>query len=225
MNKNRMNPVEVYIVARDAGLLLNKYSIVNFEEHVKDQLISGFLTALNNFARELDFPEGVSLIRSGTLEARFSPGKRVFSVLIIDYQMPLGSSTEAILSGLASEIVQKFEEIYQDDLEKQTNSNKYRPKAFKDFWKEIDKIIDQFGEQSYELYQKLVLIEALYAKVPQKWCFPLIERVGGGERVDILSEIPEMYHRPLKQAIKKVNLYSKPVWEIFVVPLIDPNSI
>ena len=219
------SPVEVYVIAKDAGLLLYKYSIVDFGETDKDQLMSGFLSALNNFAKDLNFPAGVSLIRSGSLEARYNPGEHVFSVLIIDYQMPLGSSTEPILSGLAEEITNKFEEKYKEPLESQIKSKKFKPKAFKDFWEDIDQIIDQFGEESNELYQKLVLIEAMYAKVPQKWCLPLIERVGAGELVDIVKNIPEMYHRLLKRAIHKVNLNSKPVWEIFAVSLLDPRSL
>ncbi len=219
------NPVQVYIITKDAGILLYKYSIVDFGERDKDQLMSGFLTALNNFAKELDFPAGVSLIRSGSLEARFSPGELVFSVLIIDYQMPLGSSTESILSGLAEEITKKFEVKYKEPLKKQVKSRKFKPTSFNDFSKDIDQIINQFGEESNELYQKLVLIEAIYAKVPQKWCLPLIERVGLGERVDIVKNIPETYHRILKGAIRKVNLNSKPVWEIFAVSLLDPMSL
>jgi len=220
-----MNPVEVYIIAKDAGVLLNKYSIMDFGQTDKDQLMSGFLSALNNFVKELDFPAGVSLIRSGHLEARFSPGEHVFSVLIIDYQMPLGSSTEPILSGLAEEITEMFEKKYKEPLERQIKSNKFEPNTFEDFWKDIDHIIDQFGEQSHELYQKLILIEAMYAKVPQKWCLPLIERAGKGKRVNIVENIPEMYHRVLKGAIQKVNLNSKPVWEIFAVSLLDPKSL
>jgi len=219
-----MNPVEVYIIAKDAGILLYKYSILDFEQTDKDQLMSGFLTALNSFVKELDFPAGVSLIRSGSLEARFSPGEHVFSVLIIDYQMPLGPSTEPILSGLAEEIVEMFEEKYNAPLKKQTESQQFEINVFKDFWEDIDKIIDQYGEQSHELYQKLVLIEALYAKVPQKWCLPLIERLGAGEQVDIVKNIPETYHPQLKKAVRKVNLNSQPVWEIFAVSLVDPNS-
>lgn len=220
-----MNPVEAYIIAKDAGVLLYKYSILDFTQTDKDQLMSGFLSALNNFAKEMEFPEGVSLIRSGSLEARFSPGKHVFSVLIIDYQIPLGASTEPILSGLAEEIVLAFERKYEKELEEQFKTQKFAPPVFEEFGTEIDRIIDLFGEQSNELYQKLVLIEALYGKVPQKWCIPLIEEVGKGERVDIVENIPEMYHRMLKKAIRKVNLESKPVWEIFVVPIIDPSKI
>ena len=220
-----MNRVEVYVIVKDAGLLLYKYAIVDLGQTDKDQLMSGFLSALNNFVKELDFPEGVSLIRSGSLEARFSPGEHVFTVLLIDYQMPLGSSTEPILSGLAEEVNQKFEEKYKEPLGRQMKSHKFEPKVYNDFWKDIDQIIDQYGEDSLELYQKLVLIEAMYAKVPQKWCLPMIELIGAGVRVDIIEGIPEMYHRLLKGAIQKVNMDSKPVWEIFAVSLLDPSSI
>ncbi len=219
-------PVEVYIIAKDAGILLYKYSIIDFddsESNIKDNLMSGFLTALNSFVKELDFPAGVSLIRSGSLEARFSPGEYVFSVLIIDYQMPLGSSTEPILSGLAEEIVQKFEEKYKDALVEQEKTSKFDPNQFSAFSNDIDLIIDQYGQQSYELYQKLVLIEALYAKVPQKWCIPLIEKLGAEEKIDIVADIPKTYHSQLKKAIRKVNFESEVVWEIFVVSIIDPN--
>lgn len=220
-----MNRVEVYVIVKDAGILLNKYAILDFGQTDKDQLMSGFLSALNNFVKELDFPAGVSLIRSGSLEARFSPGEHVFSVLIIDYQMPLGSSVEHILSVLAQEINQKFEEKYKEPLQSQVKSNKFEPNAFKDFYKDVDQLIDQFGEESHELYQKLVLIEAMYAKVPQKWCLPMIELVGAGKRVDIMKGIPEMYHRLLKGAIQKVNHENRPVWEIFAVSMLDPNSL
>jgi hypothetical protein len=220
-----MNPVEVYVIAKDAGLLLYKYSIIDFGQTDKDQLMSGFLTALNNFAKEVDFPEGVSLIRSGSLEARFSPGEHVFSVLIIDYQMPLGSSTEPILSGLAEEITDSFEHKYKEPLEEQIKSSKFKPDNFNDFWEDIDRIIDKYGEESNELYQKLILIEAIYAKVPQKWCIPLIEQAGEGKSVDIVKNIPKIYHNLLKRAVQKVNLNSMPVWEIFAVSTLDPNNL
>jgi len=217
--------VEVYVIARDAGVLLYKYSILDFEQTDKDQLVSGFLAALNNFAKELDFPAGVSLIRSGSLEARFNAGEHVFAVLMIDFSMPLGASTEPILSGLAEEITEKFENKYKKELDDQMESCQFEADTYSNFWEDIDRSIDQFGAQSSELYQKLVLIEAMYAKVPQKWCIPLIEKLTMGEQVDIVSSIPKQYHRQLKGAVQKINRESQPVWEIFVVPTIDPNSL
>jgi len=217
--------VEVYVIARDAGVLLYKYSILDFEQTDRDQLVSGFLSALNNFAKEIDFPAGVSLIRSGSLEARFNAGEHVFAVLMIDFSMPLGASTEPILSGLAEEITEKFEEKYKDALDDQMKSSQFEPDVFSTFWEDIDHSIDQFGAQSNELYQKLVLIEAMYAKVPQKWCIPLIEKLTMGEQVDIVASIPKQYHRQLKGAVQKINIDSLPVWEIFCVSIIEPNSL
>jgi hypothetical protein len=220
------NPVEVYIISKKSGLLLHKYTIVKVGETSRDQLMSGFLVALRDFAIEMDFPEGVTLIRSGNLEARFSSGEYVFAVLIIRHpQNQSTSSTEPILSGLATEIVEQFEEKYRDSLKKQTKSQKFRTKTFDDFERDVDKIIDQFSKESHELYQKLVLIEGMYANVPQKWCLPLIRKIGDGKTVNIVEKIPDMYHHRLKKAVKKVNYNSKPVWQIFVVPLIDPKSL
>lgn len=220
------NPVEVYIISKKSGLLLYKYTIIKVEETPRDQLMSGFLVALRDFATEMDFPEGVTLIRSGNLEARFSSGEYVFAVLIIRHsQNQSTASTEPILSGLASEIVSKFEQKYQKPLQKQSKVQQFKPKTYQNFGRDIDKIIDQFSQESHELYQKLVLIEGMYANVPQKWCLPLIKKIGDGETVDIVEKIPDMYHRRLKKAVKKVNYNSKPVWQIFLVPLINPQSL
>lgn len=220
------NPVEVYIISKKSGLLLHKYTIVKVGETSRDQLMSGFLVALRDFAKEMDFPEGVTLIRSGNLEARFNSGEYVFTVLIIRHlHNQSTASTEPILSGLATEIVKQFENKYQEQLKNQIAQQKFKPKTYEDFERNIDNIIDQFSEESHELYQKLVLIEGMYANVPQKWCLPLIKKIGDGKTVDIVENIPDMYHRRLKKAVKKVNYNSKPVWQIFVVPLIDPQTL
>jgi len=211
--------VEVYIITKDDGTLLHKYSILNIDDKVRDELTSGFLTALNKFAKEIGFPEGVSLIRSGSLEARFSPGKYVFSVLIIDYSMPLGFMTEPILSGLAEEITRTFENIYLNELISQIESRIYKTEIYRNFRTKIDDIINKFGSETFQLYQKLILIEAMYAKVPQKWCLPLLERVSNGENV--LKEFPALIKKypNMKKAISKVNYNNAPVWEIFAIPI------
>lgn len=209
-----MNTVDIFIIVKDEGSLIHKYSILGLDEGPKDQLMSGFLTALNNFAHEIGWPSGVSLVRSGSLEARFSSGKKIFSVLIIDYSRPLGANTEPILSGLAKEITLRFEEKYKDKLK----SDYYNSTDFNDFTHVIDEIINRYGAETMELYQKLILIESMYAKVPQKWCLPLIERVSKGENV--LGEFPKIIkkYRNMKKAIKKVNANNAPVWEIFAIP-------
>nr|MDO8109992.1 hypothetical protein [Candidatus Sigynarchaeota archaeon] len=214
-----MPRVEIYIITKEEGANLSKFDILGEYDTEKDALVSGFLAALNNFARDVNFPAGVSLIRSGSLEARFATGKYILCVLIIDYSMPLGLMTEPILSGLANEITEKFEELYEKELIDGQKKKVFKTTAFNGFNKEIEKIMETYNQETFILYQKLILIEAMDAKVPQKWCLPLLERASNGENIiPDLSEIPDQYSVQLQKAIDKVNESAAPVWEIFQVP-------
>lgn len=216
--------VEIYIITK-TGTLLHKYDIINSDQNNRDQLIGGFLTALNGFAQEIGFPEGVSLIRSGNLEARFSPGIYVFSVLMINYSMPLGYMIEPILSGMAKEITELFEAAYESELISGEKKRIYRASEFESFRTTIDNLIDKYGSETLELYQKLILIEGIYAKIPQKWIVPLMERISLGENIleKLFNSIPEIYHRQLLKVVKKVNLENRPIWEIFAIPLLNEH--
>ncbi|MHA1341885.1 MAG: hypothetical protein ACTSRZ_18540 [Promethearchaeota archaeon] len=209
-----MNNVDIYIIVKEEGTLLYKYSILGDIQNERDQLLSGFLTAINTFAKDIGWPAGVSLIRSGTLEARFASGDYIFSVLIIDFSKPLSDNTEPILSGIAQEVAFNFEKKYKNTLKKKY----FDISEFKDFRESINTIIQKYEKETLELYQKLVLIEAMYAKVPQKWCIPLIEKVSNGENV--LKEFPALIKKypNMKKAIEKVNFSNAPVWEIFQIP-------
>ncbi len=214
--------VEIYIITKDEGANLTKFDILGEKNEEKDQLISGFLCALNNFASDVGFPAGVSLIRSGSLEARYTAGKHIFTVLIIDYAMPLGAMTEPVLSGFASEITERFEELYEKDLLAGKKAKFFKGSTFDGFNAEIQKILEKYMQETFELYQKLILIEAMYAQVPQKWCLPLLEQASVGENIiPMLSDIPKQYQAQLKRAIDKVNDAAAPVWEIFQVPTTD----
>jgi hypothetical protein len=212
-----VNRVEIFIIGKDDGALLYHYDLLG-QTDPKDEIVSGFLTAINNFAREMGWANGVSMIRSGSLEARFSAGKYIFAVFIIDYQMPLGYMTEPILSGLIDDVSHKFEEVFAEKLEKASKTHIYAAEDYEKFQNEVDKIIDQYGAESFELYQKMVLIEAIDHKVPQKVCLPLMELIGAGQPVTdefdaIIKKYPQM-----KKAINKVNRQGV-VWEIFAVPI------
>ena len=220
-----MNRYEVYLIDKNSGTMLYKYNILGEDESDKDILTSGFLVAIQNFAKEIDFPSGVSLIRSGNLEARFNAGDYVFTALIIDYSMPLGLMTEPILSGLANDITITFENEFKDVLEqsikdKIVKTANFNPKKMRDL---VDRIIDQYGKEGYELYQKLILIEAIYAKVPQKWIYPILEKISMGKNVfdTLLDDIPKIYHSNLKKAVEKMNYANKPFLEIFAIPAFE----
>ncbi|NMC07990.1 MAG: hypothetical protein GYA24_22480 [Candidatus Lokiarchaeota archaeon] len=214
--------VEVYILTKEEGASLCTFNILGEKNDDKEQLISGFLCALNNFASDVGFPAGVSMIRSGSLEARYTAGKYILTVLIIDYSMALGSMTEPILSGFASEITERFESIYDKELAAGKKAKMYKSSTFLNFKNEIQSILEKYMQETFELYQKLVLIEAMYAAVPQKWCLPLLEKAADGENIiPMLSDIPKQYQSQLKKAIGKVNDAAAPVWQIFQVPTTD----
>lgn len=213
--------IEIFIISKE-GTVLHKYNFIAMDETAQDQLVGGFLTALNNFAKEVGFPKGVSLIRSGNIEARFSSGEFVFSVLIIDYDRPLGLATEKILSGLAQEITERFEKEYLTILKRAQEKRIYRGSDFQYFRNTISSIIDEFGKETMELYQKLILIESMYANVPQKWILPLLEEIRDNPDIfDKIRKIPKYYHKQLQDAINKVNYESKPVWDLFAVPYFE----
>lgn len=213
------NRVEIYVITKDEGANLIKFDILGESDSEKDQLISGFLAALNNFASDLGFPAGVSLIRSGSLEAWYAIGEKIFTVFIIDYSVPLGMTCEPILSGMATEITERFENLYETEILAGQKKKVFKSEVFIGFKTEIETIIEKYMQETFELYQKLILIEAMYAQVPQKWCLPLLERAAKGENIiQDLGEIPKQYQGQLKKAIKKVNTSAAPVWEIFQVP-------
>ena len=214
-----MARIEVYVIVKEEGIMLHKFDFLGDGEATKDQLVSGFLTALNSFAKEIGFPSGVGLIRSGSLEARFSPGNYIFTVLIIDYFLPLGLMAEPILSSLAKEITEAFEKKYIEGLNKGKERNIYKSSDFQGFKGYIDELLDKYGRESLELYQKLVLIECLYDNVPEKWILPLLNKVT--QKHDVLSEfekLPKNYQQIVKNAINKINHRYAPLWQIFAIP-------
>nr|MDO8117963.1 hypothetical protein [Candidatus Sigynarchaeota archaeon] len=217
-----MHRVEIYIITKDEGANLTKFDILGEYDNEKDQLVSGFLAALNNFAKDIGFPAGVSLIRSGSLEARYAMGKHIYTVMIIDFQMNLGVSTDPILDNFSSDITELFERLYEKDLLEGQKKRYYKSSSFAGFNKEIQSLIEKYMEETFELYQKLILIEAMYVKIPQKHCLPLLEKASCGENIiPLLTEIPEAYQPQLRRAIDKVNSSATPLWEIFQVPTTD----
>ncbi|MHA1474054.1 MAG: hypothetical protein ACTSRX_02925 [Promethearchaeota archaeon] len=215
-----MGRIEVYVIEKEAGNCFHKFDFLGTdEEESKDQLVSGFLTALNSFAKEIGFPKGVSLIRSGSLEARFSPGKFIFTVLIIDYFLPLGLMAEPILSSLAKEITEAFEKKYNKALTKGKKGNIYKSSDFHGFREKIHALLDKYGRESFELYQKLILVECLYDNVPEEIIIPLLQKAS--KKIDVLSEfkkIPRKFQRSVKNAINKINYRYAPLLEIFAIP-------
>lgn len=186
------------------------------------ELVSGFLSAINSFAEELGWPSGVGLIRAKGLECRIVCGDVVFCALLVSSTAGLGVMTDPILNNLAEEIYQAFEKKYGQEVKKDgkfIEINKYKP-----FEEDCKQIIQMEKDQTYELYQKIVLIESFQAKVPQKWCLPLIEELSSGVK-DVTPKFAEIIQKypQMKKVIERVNFQNAMIWDIFDIPLYNPN--
>lgn len=217
-----MNRVEIFIISKDEGTMLLKYSILGMDDRERDELTSSFLTALNKFAKEInldiDNPDGVSLLRSGTRDVLFSSGNFIFTVLMINHEMHAFEESMPILSRIAINIEELFEERYRISLERASKSNLYNTNEYQPFKRDIDDIINRLGAETLEMYQNFILIESVFLKVPTRLCMPLMERVSAGENVledfaNIIKQYPQM-----KVAIEKVNYEKQIIWEIFAIP-------
>ncbi len=208
----------IYIMTKDGNSLFD-YAIGETKQ-VDAVLVSGFLSAVNSFATEMGWPAGISSIRSGSIECRIWPGKNVFSALVIDTQLNLENFTEHLVEDLARVICERFETKFPAEIDKAVQGKFSKGSMFSSFRADVNEILGDFKNETYQLYQKLIVIEAMYANVPQKWCVPLIERLSGGDP-DITGEfagIRKMYPQ-LKKAILKVNREQALVWDLFGIPL------
>lgn len=217
-----MNRVEVFIISKDEGTMLLKYSILGMDDRERDELTSSFLTALNKFAKEInldiDNPNSVSLLRSVNRDVLFSSGKYIFTVLIINHQLHFQSENIPILSRMAIDIEELFEKKYRLSLERASKTNLYNTDEFEPFKRDIDDIINRLGAETLEMYQNFILIESVFLKVPTRLCMPLMERVSAGENIlDDFAKIIKQYPQ-MKIAIEKVNYQKQIIWEIFAIP-------
>jgi len=217
-----MNRVEVFIISKDQGTMMLKYSILGMDDRERDELTSSFLTALNKFAKEINLdignPDGVSLLRSVNRDVLFSSGKYIFTVLMINHQLHFQSENVPILSRMAIDIEELFENKYRLSLERASKTNLYNTDEYEPFKPDIDDIINRLGAETLEMYQNHILIESVFLKVPTRLCMPLMERVAAGENVlDDFAEIIKKYPQ-MKVAIEKVNYQNQIIWEIFAIP-------
>jgi hypothetical protein len=216
-----MDRVEVYIIEKDSGMNLYKYSLLGIEDHVKDELFSNFLTALNRVTKEVGIYD-INLIRFGLgSEARFYSGSNIFTVFIIEfgYNIPLdGILIQQVLSGLAREITFAFEEEFSHILNNKTLMKIKNLSTFVQFRKRIDKIINRAGDEAFRLYQKSALMEGINLCATDYDFVQSLKNFNRGENV--IDDFPDLIkNNPnFKRAIKKINQMYTAVWEIFAVP-------
>jgi len=204
--------------------MLHSFSVKKTHDETKDLLVSGLLSAINSFATDIGWSSGVSMIRSGSIEARYSQGHYVFGILIVDYYKPGIADSESVLESFAKDITERFEQVYKDELEEVKNTNRYDVSLFQDFTNHITEIITANNDQIAEIYQQQILVQSIYADVPQEKILPLLARLKSGE--NILDELPDliMKYPVMLKAIEKTNMDYEPVWEIFKVPMLKRES-
>lgn len=214
--------VEIFIIDKNSGSNLHKYSILGAEDEEKDELFSNFFTALNKISKEIGM-ETINLIRFGMgNEARFYSGIYIFTVFILEfaYNIPIeGSMVDQVLRGLAKEITDTFEKQYKNELEEARKHNINNTKIFMDFRNTIDKIINRAGNEAFLLYQKSILMEAIKLDQGDYWITPLLKRLNKGE--NIMDEFDNLIksHSGFEKAIKVINYRHSAIWEIFAVPI------
>jgi hypothetical protein len=215
-----VNRTELFIVHRNGTHLLH-FDVLGTNDRTKNVQFQKILPHLQPLLKGLEFPKDPLYLRMGKTEARCVTGTHIITYLLIDCDHPLHLMTEAILLGLLTDVSIAFEKKYQVELEKMSKAAISGLKI--DFNNEIHNIIENYGLEAFELYQKLILIEAIYANLPADFCIPLMEKVSAGEDViPELEEIPDRWKRKLKDAVEKVNTEAQPVWEIFSIPLFKP---
>jgi hypothetical protein len=224
-----LSRAEIYVATKEGTFLLH-LDVLNMETKAVDEnLVTGFLSAVNSFAKDMNWPSGVSLIRSGPLECRLSSGEFVFTALIFENSTLSGTNSmlESTVSCMASDINKKFEDVFHDKLIEGLQKRMYGAHDFDGFTDEIINIIDEYGKEINELYFKLICIDAIYARVPQKWILPLMARVGEGESIpSIYNEFPEIIKKypQFIRSISTVNNEQRPIWDLFGIELYDPEN-
>jgi hypothetical protein len=215
-----MPKIEFYIISQ-SGLLLYKYSVKENQDGDKDQLLSGLLSAINSVASNIGWSDGVSMIRSGSIEARYSQGHHVLGILILmDYYKSGIADSELALDGFAKQITERFEIVYKNELEEAKQSKRYDTNLFQDFTKHIDEIIKENNTHLAEIYQQQILVQLISANLPEELVLSLMRRLKIGE--SILDEISCLIleYPIMSKVVEKINKIHEPVWEIFRVPLL-----
>lgn len=213
----------IYIVTKD-GTMVYGYNISKQDSSNEDNLLSGFLSAVNLFANAMKWPTGTLLIRAGTLECRIRTGKGIFTALFIENNKNLDDMCEPVLGDLTQDIGDAFERDFGAILSKQLETGIIMDQMFAPFSKTVEKILSTTASQTTELYQKLILIKSLYAKVPQKWILPLMTQVAIGEPIKQELHTISKKYRVIKKVIEDVNETQASVWHLFDIPMYKPEE-
>lgn len=187
------------------GVNIFDYDLIDSQEKKLDgsfqKIVQSLFTTMKNFG----FPEKLIFFRYEQMEARCISGKDVSAVLLIESSSHLNSMVEPILAGIITEATTQYEQ---------------KKKNFKEY---LNGIIEKYALEGSEIYQKMIIIEGIYANIPQEHLIPLLEKTSAGD--DIIPELeafPERWRKKLRDVVEKVNNESQCIWDLFSVPLFHP---
>lgn len=221
--KGSLKIPEVYFITNNGLCLFHFLAFHGKMESspINQNLVSGLLSAINSFAENIGWLSGVQLIKSGEIEVRFSKKENIFVALMTNVNSRLSHLVEPTLFDFASDIGEAFEKNYSKQIFACYDKGIVNTNDFSNFQETINKYFIQYRKQTFDLYQKLILTEAIYLGAPHDYCVDLIHQVSEGKSV--ISELAKLMkeYPVITTAIQKVNFDQKPVWDIFGVPIYD----
>ncbi len=221
--KGTLKIPEVYFITNNGLCLFHFLAFHGKMEKspINQNLVSGLLSAINSFAENIGWTSGVQLIKAGEIEVRFSKKEHIFVALMTNVNSRLSHLVEPTLFDFASDIGEAFENNYARQIFACYDKGIVNSDDYSDFQETINKFFIQYRTQTFDLYQKLILTEAIYLGAPHDYCVNLIHKVSEGKNV--ISELAKLMkeYPVISTAIQKVNFDQKPVWDIFGVPIYD----
>ncbi|MHA1475589.1 MAG: hypothetical protein ACTSQ5_10420 [Promethearchaeota archaeon] len=221
--KGSLKIPEVYFITNNGLCLFHFLAVRGKMERspINQNLVSGLLSAINSFAENIGWTSGVQLIKAGEIEVRFSKKEHIFVALMTNVNSRLSHLVEPTLFDFASDIGEAFEKNYSKQIFACYDKGIVDSDDYTKFQDTINKFFIRYRKQTFDLYQKLILTEAIYLGAPHDYCVELIHLVSEGKSV--ISELAKLMkeYPVISTAIQKVNFDQKPVWDIFGVPIYD----
>ena len=213
---------EIYIFS-PSGLCLYHFEFYGKpdQDSIDQNLVSGLFSAIHLFINRMGWKKGLNLIRAENIEIRFHKGEKIIIAVLSNIGMKINYLIEPILEDLTVELTNTFENEFAELIDSTFSQGIANPGQFVRFSKAVDRIFINFRKQTFELYQKLILNEAIYFDVPEDLCIGLIHLLTEGKSVvNELNTIMKKYPK-VKQAIKKVNYEQQALWDLFKTPIYD----
>ncbi len=221
--KGSLKIPEVYFITNNGLCLFHFLAFHGKMESspINQNLVSGLLSAINSFAENIGWLSGVQLIKSGEIEVRFSKKEHIFVALMTNVNSRLSHLVEPTLYDFADDIGEIFETKYAKQIFECYENGLVNTEDFTNFQDTVNKFFIKYRQQTFDLYQKLILTESIYLGAPHDYCVNLIHQVSEGKSV--IGELAKLMkdYPVITTAIQKVNFDQKPVWDIFGVPIYE----